>query len=90
MLGRAPASAIGPWRTFSSTAAVRLRKNKVRPAPTKAKLAARERKKALKSRKNAFESEKMPLTEAVNVLRVKILFRVQLTAVVDVQCTFRL
>ncbi|EJD03727.1 ribosomal protein L1 [Fomitiporia mediterranea MF3/22] len=56
-------------RHFTSSRPTYLRKDKPRPAPTKAKLAARERKKALKSRKNIYENEKMPLADAVNILR---------------------
>ena len=63
-------SAVSQARCFSTTQTVFVRKNKDRPAPTKAKLAARERKKALKARKNAYEHEKMPLSEAISVLRV--------------------
>ncbi|KAL5519194.1 hypothetical protein ACEPAH_877 [Sanghuangporus vaninii] len=46
-----------------------LEKVKARPAPTKAKLAARERKKALKAKKSVYDNEKIPLTDAINILR---------------------
>lgn len=63
-------------RQFSSTPPAHARKLKERPPPSKAKLAAKERRKALKARKNIYESEKMPLAEAVKVLRVSgVLFR---------------
>lgn len=57
-------------RQFSSTSPTYARKLKERPPPSKAKIAAKERRKALKARKNFYESEKMPLVEAVKVLRV--------------------
>lgn len=47
------------------------RKLKERPPPSKAKLAAKERRRALKARKNLYENEKMPLMDAINVLRVR-------------------
>ncbi|KAH8119962.1 ribosomal protein L1 [Phellopilus nigrolimitatus] len=56
-------------RHFSSSKPAYIRKVKPRPAPTKAKLAARERKKALKARKNIYEHEKMPLADAIKILR---------------------
>lgn len=59
-------------RHFSSTSPVYVRKVRARPAPTKAKLAAKERKRALKARKNIYEKEKMPLADAINVLRVRL------------------
>lgn len=61
-------------RHFSVSSPTYIRKVKARPAPTKAKLAAKERKKALKARKNIYENEKMPLSDAVNVLRVSVSF----------------
>lgn len=80
--------AVSQARCFSTTQTVFVRKNKDRPAPTKAKLAARERKKALKARKNAYEHEKMPLSEAISVLRVCIL--VLLVPVTDLTRFLRL
>lgn len=59
-------------RCFSTTSPVCARKVKARPAPTKAKLAAKERKRALKAKKSIYEQEKMPLADAINVLRVRL------------------
>ncbi|KAL5495029.1 hypothetical protein ACEPAI_491 [Sanghuangporus weigelae] len=56
-------------RHFTTSSPVYVRKVKARPAPTKAKLAARERKKALKAKKSIYENEKIPLTDAINILR---------------------
>lgn len=59
-------------RCFSTTRPVCIRKVKARPAPSKAKLAAKERKRALKAKKSVYEQEKMPLADAINVLRVRL------------------
>ena len=58
-------------RYIHTTSPLCARKAKVRPPPTKAKLAAKERKKALKSKRSIYEQEKMPLSEAVNIIRVQ-------------------
>lgn len=42
-----------------------------RPVPTKAQLAAKARKKAAKAKKNIYDAEKMSLTDAISVLRVR-------------------
>lgn len=65
-------------RHFTTSGAVYVRKVKGRSAPTKAKLAARERKKALKAKKSMYEKEKMPLVDAINVLRVSVLFKIDM------------
>jgi large subunit ribosomal protein L1 len=60
-------------RQFSMTATALARKDpKVRPPLSKKALAAKARKRAAKARKNAYENEKMPLIDAVNVLRVRL------------------
>lgn len=46
------------------------RKIKERPVLTKQQLAAKARKKALKAKKNIYDTEKMPLNDAISVLRV--------------------
>lgn len=59
-------------RSFSSTPATLLRKEpKARPPLSKKALQAKARKRASKARKNIYENEKMPLSEAVSVLRVR-------------------
>ncbi|KAA1471385.1 ribosomal protein L1 [Dentipellis sp. KUC8613] len=56
-------------RLFSTSHVALARQVKKAPTLTKTQLAVIARKKALKNRKRFYESEKMPLTEAINVLR---------------------
>jgi len=58
-------------RQFSTTSVLFARKEKKIPTPTKKQLAAKARKKALKVRKHIYDSEKMPLQDAIAVLRVR-------------------
>lgn len=61
-----------PDRLFSTSHAVLARKQpKARPQLSKKALAAKARRKAAKARKNIYDNEKMPLVEAINVLRVR-------------------
>jgi large subunit ribosomal protein L1 len=55
---------------FSTTASMLARKDpKARPPPSKKALAAKERKRARKAPKSVYEHEKMPLLDAIQVLR---------------------
>ena len=60
-------------RQFNTTSVLLAREEKKIPIPTKKQMAAKERRKALK-RRQMYDSEKMPLQEAVAVLRVRIRF----------------
>ena len=55
---------------FHAAAVLLARKQKERAPLTKAQLAAKARKRALKAPKNVYDSEKMPLNDAISVLRV--------------------
>lgn len=57
-------------RQFNTTSALFARREKKIPTPTKKQLAAKARKKALKVRRHIYDSEKLPLQDAVAVLRV--------------------
>jgi len=57
-------------RQFNTTSALFARKERKIPVPTKKQLAAKARKKALKVRKHIYDSEKIPLQDAIAVLRV--------------------
>ncbi|TFK56511.1 ribosomal protein L1 [Heliocybe sulcata] len=59
-------------RQLSTTPVLQLRKVKAKvPTISKKAAAAKARRKALKKRKNIYEYEKLPLAEAINVLRVR-------------------
>ncbi|GJE86250.1 50S ribosomal protein L1 [Phanerochaete sordida] len=56
-------------REFHAAAVLMARKQKERAPLTKAQLAAKARKRALKAKKNVYDVEKMPLNDAISVLR---------------------
>ncbi|KAF9786756.1 ribosomal protein L1 [Thelephora terrestris] len=56
-------------RQFNTTSVLFARREKKIPTPTKKQLAAKARKKALKVRKHIYDAEKMPLQDAIAVLR---------------------
>jgi len=58
-------------RQFNTTSVLFARKERKIPIPTKKQLAAKARKKALKVKKHIYDSEKMPLQDAIAVLRVR-------------------
>jgi hypothetical protein len=62
---------VGIVRLFNTTPVLLARKEKKVRTPTKKQLAAKARRKALKARKNIYDSEKMPLLDAIAVLRVR-------------------
>ncbi|KAF9654156.1 ribosomal protein L1 [Thelephora ganbajun] len=56
-------------RQFNTTSVLFARREKTIPTPTKKQLAAKARRKALKVRKHIYDSEKIPLHDAIAVLR---------------------
>jgi large subunit ribosomal protein L1 len=61
-------------RAFSTTPVAQLRKEPKPRAPLSKKAqAAKARKRASKARKNIYENEKMPLADAISILRVRCL-----------------
>jgi hypothetical protein len=61
-------------RVFSTTPVAQLRKEPKPRAPLSKKAqAAKARKRASKARKNIYENEKMPLADAISILRVRCL-----------------
>ena len=60
-----------PHRQFHYSPAVLARREKKLPTLSKKQLAAKERKRAKKAPKSIYDSEKMTLSDAVEVLRVR-------------------
>lgn len=60
-----------PHREFHYTPAILARREKKLPTLSKKQLAAKERKRAKKAPKNIYDSEKMTLSNAIEVLRVR-------------------
>ena len=60
-----------PHRQFHYTPAILARREKKIPTLSKKQLAAKERKRAKKAPKSIYDGEKMTLSDAVEVLRVR-------------------